>query len=388
MRNSIIKIPNNAARIQALSTLPSPTSGFGTLRMPHPHVLETRTVDNHPGDESFHRFDVAPEDGLRSNPVRDSDIARLHRAVSAPPLPFRHPQTTVTIQTLNLEAAGAKTLRQSVVSTPRPTRAGSLAVDAISPLSDVASTKPSQALRATSQERDRFPSPARPELLYLEFAVARHPSMAVLVQIKIEHRSTYDDEALFKVLRKSYRETLLGLAQYLVTARALQSVTFMDPRFDTASFLKHLHRPRAGHKRKTWLIWLREHQVKPSTNSSNGSEKSVSFSSPASTPRMPFFKMHKVHPRLTFHFEFSLVRVALAILLIIMMSALAAILWVLFGVPGYAAAHGHDDLAMPLEKWQVDAQGRVLTGLVLGVFVALLGTLGGGGWIAVSWLLL
>lgn len=70
------------------------------------------------------------------------------------------------------------------------------------------------------------------------------------------------------------------------------------------------------------------------------------------------------------------------------MSALAAILWVLFGVPGFGAAHGHHDLAMPIEKWQVDAQGRVLTGLVLGVFVALLGTLGGAGWIGGSWLLL
>jgi hypothetical protein len=43
---------------------------------------------------------------------------------------------------------------------------------------------------------------------------------------------------------------------------------------------------------------------------------------------------------------------------------------------------------MLVEKWQLDAQGRVLTGLVLGVFVALLGTLGGAGWIAASWFLL
>ena len=122
------------------------------------------------------------------------------------------------------------------------------------------------------------------------------------------------------------------------------------------------------------------------TKGSNGSEQGVSFFSPGSTPRMPFFKTHTVHPRLTFHFEFSLARVALAILWIIIMSALAAILWVLFGVPGFGAAHGRHDRAMPREKWQADAQSRVLTGLVLGVFVALLGTLGGAGWIGVSWL--
>jgi hypothetical protein len=385
---SIIETPNAPARIEALSTLPSPLGGFGTLRVPHHRVLQPATIDDRPRDESFHQREASATDGLRSNPIQDSDISRLHRAISAPPLPFRHPHRKVAIRPLDLEAADEHRLRLSFVSTPYPTRVGSLAMDAISPLSAAASTKVSQALPLTSEERDRFPSPARPEFLYLEFAVARHPSMTILVQIKIEDKSTYDDEALFTAVRKSYRQTFLGLAQYLVTARALQGVTFTDPIFDTASFLRHLHSPRAGHRRKTWLIWLRDHQMKPKSSNSNGSEKSVSFSSPASIPRMPFFKMHKTHPRLTLHFEFSLVRIAFAIIGIMIMSALAAILWVLFGVPGVGPAHGHSDLVMPVWKWQVDAQGRVLTGLVLGVFVALLGTLGGTGWIAASWLLL
>ena len=212
--------------------------------------------------------------------------------------------------------------------------------------------------------------------------------MTTLVQITVEHRSTYDDEALFRILRKSYNQTLLGLAYYLVTARALRGVTFTDPMFDAPSFLRHLLTPKLGHKRKTWLLWLREHQIKANPSTSSGSEKSVSFHSPASTPRMPFFKMHKVHPRLTFHFEFSLSRIALAIIGINIMSCLAAIFWVLFGVPGIGPAQGHNKLVMPAEKWLLDAQGRVLTGLVLGIFVALLGTLCGAGWIAGSWLLL
>jgi hypothetical protein len=70
------------------------------------------------------------------------------------------------------------------------------------------------------------------------------------------------------------------------------------------------------------------------------------------------------------------------------MSGLAAIFWVLFGVPGVRPGHGRHGLVLPSEKWQVDAQGRILTGLLLGVFVALLGTLGVAGWIAASWLLL
>ena len=389
MPASIIEIPNTPSRVEALSTLPTTMGGFGTLRMPHSHVPEAGPVDDHQTTSS-RQPETSAKDGLRSNPIQESEISRLHRAISAPPLPFRHPHRKVTIRPLDLEAAGEYRLRQSVVSTPYPKRAGSLAVDAVSPLSALASTKISQALPPTSEERDRFPSPARTEVLYLELAVARHPSMTTLVQITIPDRSAYDDEALFTVLRKSYSQTLLGLTHYLVTARTLCSVTFTDPMFEAPNFLRHLNSPKLGRKRKTWLRWLREHQVKLHNGSisTGGSEKSVSSRSPASTPRMPFFKMHKAHPRLTFHFEFSLPKIGLVVIVIMVVSGLAAISWVLFGVPGLAVGQNHNKLIMPLEKWQVDAQARVLTGLVLGVLVALLGTLGGAGWVAGSWLLL
>ena len=386
---SIIEIPTTPSRIEALSTLPSTMGGFGTLRMPHSHVPVAEPVDDHQTTSSC-QPETSTKDGLRSDPIQESEISRLHRAISAPPLPFRHPHRKVTIRTLDLEAAGEYRLRQSVVSTPYPKRAGSLAVDAISPLSALASNKISQASLPTSEAHDRFPSPARTEVLYLELAVARHPFMTTLVQITVPDRSTYDDEALFTVLRKSYSQTLLGLAQYLVTARTLRSVSFTDPMFEAPNFLRHLNSPKLGRKRKTWLRWLREHQVKPHNGSSSigGSEKSVSFQSPASTPRMPFFKMHKARPRLTFHFEFSLPKIALVVVGVMVMSGLAAILWVLFGVPGLAAGQSHNKIVMPLKKWQLDAQARVLTGLVLGVFIALLGTLVGAGWVAGSWLLL
>jgi hypothetical protein len=387
-RNYITEMANIPARTEALSTIPSLMSGFSNLGVPQHHVPEQAITVDYPTEDSFCQPQASATDNLRSNPVRDYDNFRLNRAISAPPLPFRHPHRKVTIRPLDLEAAGEHRLRQSVVSTPYPTRASSFAVDAISPLSAVTSTKVSLTLPPTSEEHDRFPSPARPEVLYLKFAVARHPTMNTIVQIKIEDRSTYDDEALFKVLRKSCNQTLSGLAQYLVTARALQGVTSTDPMFETASFLRHLRSPRAGRKRKTWLIWLREHQVKRNASSSNGSDKIASFSPPTSTPRMPFFKTQKTYPQLTFHFEFSLIRITLVVTGIMMSSGLAAIFWVLFGVPGVRPGHGHNDLVVPVENWEGDAQGRVLTGLVLGVFVALLGTLGVAGWIAASWLLL
>jgi hypothetical protein len=383
---SITETTNTPSRIEAQSTHPLSMSGFHTRYMPHHHLLESENIEGQHTGSLIH--EASATDGLRSNPIQPPDVPRLHRAISAPPLSSRHPHRRVTIRPLDLESAGEYRLRQSVVSTPYPTRAGSLDVDAISPLSAIAYTKVSQALPPTSEVRDRFRSPLRTEVLHLELAVARRPSITTLVKITIEDRSTYDDEALFKVLRRSYTHILLGPSQYLVTARVLRSVTFTDPLFDATSFLQHLLSPRLGHKRKTWLVWLREHQVKPILGSSIGSEKSVSFHSPASTSRMPFFKMHKVHPRLTFHFDFSLPKIALAIIGNILMSCLAAILWVLFGVPGVGLEQRHHKLAMPVNKWQLDAQERVETGLVLGVFVALLGTLGSVGWIAGSWLLL
>lgn len=377
---STAEIPNTLANSEALGTLPSST---GTLRVPCRHAnLPPKVSDDH---SNFSRQpEVLATNGLRSNPIRDSDISGLHRAISAPP-----PHRQVTIRPLDLETADRHRLRQSVVSTPYPTKADRLAVRDTSPVSAAASARLSKARSPTSEERDRFPSPARPELLYLELAVARHHSMTTLVQIEVEDRSRYDDEALFKVIRKSYSQTLLGQGRYLVTAWAIRSVTFTDPIFDASNFLQHLASPKLGYKRKTWLIWLREHQVTPNAgSSSNRSENGVSLSSPISTPRMPFFKMHKTHPRVSFHFEFSLVRIALAVMGIMMLSGLAVILWVLFGVPGSRLAQAQHTLAMPVEKWQFDAQRRVLTGLVLGVLVALLGTMGGVGWIVASWLLL
>jgi hypothetical protein len=385
---SIVETTNTPSRIEAQSTHLLSMGGFHARYMPHHHLFESENVGGqHTG---FLIHEEAPAtDGLRSTPIQCPDISRLHRAISAPPLPLRHPRRRATIRPLDLESTGEYRLRQSVVSTPYPTRAGSLGVDAISPLSAIAYTKVRQALPPTSEARDRFPSPPRTEVLHLELAVARHPSITTLVKIIVEDRSTYDDETLFKVLQRSYTHTLLGPSQYLMTARALSGVTFTDPLFNATSFLQHLLSPKLGHRRKTWLVWLREHQVKPApgSGSGSGSEKSVSFYSPASTSRMPSFKMYKTHPRLTFHFEFSLPRIALAIIGNILMSCLAAILWVLFGVPGVGPER-HPKLAIPVQKWQLDAQGRVLTGLVLGVFVAFLGTLGGAGWVAGSWLLL
>lgn len=129
------------------------------------------------------------------------------------------------------------------------------------------------------------------------------------------------------------------------------------------------------------------------------------------------------------HHSFSLPRIATAISLVLALTVLTTVLWVLFGTPGISAADSHarellkggngsgmgsgvpnGDAAgmgsgIGVENggtgvgggigalageatnwdWRVSAQKRVLTGLVMGVLVFLMGTTGALGWVGASW---
>ena len=391
----VVEVPTLRTPITVLDIVPTPVTSFGTLRaLAQQGDEDTKEIMPASSGSSliFGLSGNSPTlgralNGLRFNPVSSAAAPRLNRAISAPPLPGRHPHRRVTIRPLDLDAAGQYRLHQAIVSTPYPTRNGSIAISDVSPLSALASAKVADAVPPSSLKSDRFPSPARQEALLLELAIARHHSATTLVQIKIEDKSTYDDEALFRVLQQSYKTTLLGTACHLLTARSLSNVTSTDLTFDAPNFVRHLRSPRLGLKRKTWLIWLREQQLKPKRNGSNESEKSTSLYSPGSPPRMPFFRSLKVQPRVTFHFEFSVARIALAVLCTVLMSCLAAILWVVFGVPGFGPG-SQQNIAPTGKSWEVDAQNRVLAGLVLAVLVAFLGALCSAGWIAGSYLIL
>ena len=373
---SIIEVPNTPARREALETLPSPYGGFGTVPMPASHASQNV------------RMDVS---GLSSNPITSADVAALHRALSAPPLPYRrsqHPHRKVTIRPLDLEAAGDYRLRQSVVSTPYPTRDGSVTIPEISPLSGIAN-RITDALPTTEEEKDRFPSPQRAENLFLELTVENHPGLKTTMKIEVSDRGSFDDESLFCAIRANYRRLLLRPLRSYFTARTLSHVSASEPLFDAVSFAAHLRTPKMGHKRKSWLLWLREQQPVSRADSAVEREKAhISFYSPASSlPRMPFSPRRQ--PKVTFHYTFSLAKIATAVLSTLVLSCVSAVLWVLFGYPGLMAGHGARKAgSTEFETWQGDAQGRVLTGLVLGVLVALLGIFGSVGWIAGSWVVL
>ena len=384
---SIIEVPNTPARREALETLPSRYGGFGTIPMPAGHASQNVRMD---------------ANGLRSNPITSADVAALHRALSAPPLPSRrsqHPHRKVTIRPLDLEAASDYRLRQSVVSTPYPARNGSMAIPEISPLSGIANRITDALPRTEEEEKDRFPSPQRVEVLFLELAVENHPGLKTAMKIEVSDRGSFDDELLFRAICANCRRFLLGPLRSHLTARTLSHTSASDPLFDAASFSAHLRTPKMGHKRKSWLIWLREqqqqqqHPVKSVSRADSASERDkahISFYSPAGTPRMPFSPTFRTRrPRVTCHYTFSLAKIAVVVLSTLVLSCVSTVLWVLFGYPGIMAGHAARKAgSTEFESWQGDAQGRVLTGLVLGVLVALLGMFGSVGWIMGSWVLL
>lgn len=152
------------------------------------------------------------------------------------------------------------------------------------------STKPtiSSAINFVTPRSDRFPSPVAPEVLFLDLRLGRHPSARVTVEIEINDKTTFDDEQLFTIIRKCYDAELLGLVRGLLSARRLSHASFSsttngdDINISRSSpatwhgahghghgqnlptgandFVRHLLHPSLGHRRKIWLLWLRDQQ--------------------------------------------------------------------------------------------------------------------------------
>jgi hypothetical protein len=353
LKETIIESPNTTS---LRTTLPSPFGGFGA-------ILDTSN-----------RFSP-----LGLNPV-DINAARFHRTISAPGP--HHSNRKVTIRPSDLEIADFhgehRLFRDQVVSTPYPARKGSVA----NPEEALAGKK----LPTLSEEKDRFPSRDRVEVLVLQLAAARHAGMKKTIAVEITDRGTFDDAQLFKAIRKAYSQDLLGLARRVFSARQMSHATFSnDLSFDTVDFIKHLKHPKTGLKRKGWLVWLRQHQ--PFFTDSPQERKRDSYASyysPSSIPRTPFQRSLPQPPKVVLHFEFSILAIAMAVLVCVVLSCLATMLWVLLGVPGFDT--GSRDVSG--RDWRQEAEGRVLTGSVLGILVLSLNLLGSAAWIGGSYVLL
>jgi hypothetical protein len=161
-------------------------------------------------------------------------------------------------------------------------------------------TKPvlplSASLPATSKS-DRFPSPSAPEILFLDLRLAHRPSAHLTVEIEVTDKTTFDDEQLFTVIRQKYVEDLMGRARWWFCARTLESASLnpdllstnssashrrgsswygqqhhiaMANEFDGTDLVRYLLNPKLGHRRKLWLLWVRNQQEGTDATSNGG----------------------------------------------------------------------------------------------------------------------
>lgn len=401
IRQSGIETPSTPIRAEALDTLPSPLGGFGSLPLLAKHSASGRPLRPPPRTPA-----TIPTDGLRAHPINLHEITQLQRAISAPTLNSRHLNQRVTIRPSDLIVPDSlarrhRLFRESVVSTPYPTRDSSMAHNH-SELLDQAITRTQAAQRATSsgeaQEKrktqDRFPSPRRDEILFLELKLGGQSGAQVLVEIQINSDGTVDDQTLFQVTRNEYRTRLLGPARWFFTARRLSHVTFDgDGEFHPADFLEHLRSPKRGRGKKTWIGWLRRHQRVQGRRASGLDKLDSPAVSPLQTFTLPFVERRigadTDPPGVQIFHEFSALRLVSAVGVVVTVSCMATVLWILFGVPG-----GHAGDREPAESeglrrvgWRFGAERRVLPGLVLGILVFLLGSLGSMAWVTASFVL-
>ena len=393
---------------------------------------------------------------LRANPLSDVERVHLSRSMSAPLPPNRNPNRRVQIRPSDLiimhNDNDHRLFRESIVTTPYPNRLSmvnegaerlSTAFDekaanltALPDLSNVPAITPvplgQSSITPTPIEKtgDRFPSPSATQHLFLTLSLPSpiyipnvnssfQTSPSTTIEISITDPATFDDEALFSIIRKAYLSNLLGLSRRAFFSRTLNHATpgSHDMVLDASSFIAHLSTPKLGRKKKGWLIWLRNQQPLPKrassmfsghesgrepmyghgthhhSHSSGGSSAMSAYWSPTSAngvPRMPFSRIQSrdLPPRVVLHYRFSVLAVTLALLLVGLLSVMSTVLWVLFGVPGQATGEAPEMTIFGSLGWRKEAEFRVLTGLVLGIVVSALGSGVVGAWCLGGWVLL
>lgn len=260
-------------------TVPPALPTGSTLHSIHPTIINNETIE-----ELRHASE--PEQGIS-------------RAMSSPlPKPSRGLSRRVTIRPSDLvirnhdrDGPNDSNFRESVVTNPYPGRRPSFGEQSLDPQprndSDSASNignstqlvtdanakeKQTVSFLKSPGSKDRFLSPTRPETLFLDIDLARHPNMRTTIEVQIADRSKFDDEMLFDQIRAAYYKELLGTVRYtLLSVRRLGNVLVTKPAgldssdFNSVDFLKHFHNPNIGKKRKAWVIWLRNNNSRRTT---------------------------------------------------------------------------------------------------------------------------
>lgn len=379
---------------EALDTMPSPRACLGGLHPPptlHSQQHYQQSIDN-----------------LAS-------AGSVKRTASAPPL-----RRIVRINTddvaVEMGPGGKRFHRESVVSTPYPTRNPSLqdptgllssndipTNDAISP-----GAAPSTSVAAPAHPSFFEKIAARKQdTLILRLSVTSHPLLARTIALPINpppntNAPPYDDHHLFSALRVEYY-ALIGPARLYLTARTFASISYHGPgsfsHFDALDFLEHFSDSSLGKRRRKWVLWARRlavsrshpHPRYPSTPQPDsaiphrGSARQDSMwddiELAATYPPVPPL------PRLEFSHRFSIVKIALAFLATLIASVAAVVLWTLLGLPREVAGP-FGPFGGSLGLGFRDSGARLQTGLVFGIMVLLFGLAWVGSWVGGSWVVL
>jgi hypothetical protein len=205
----------------------------------------------------------------------------------------------------------------------------------------------------------------------------------------------FDDMEFFKQLRRCYKE-LSGPLRF-ISARSLVRIAVSGPAskaadvrygwrspillaykglsdtFSEEQILRHYRRPELGHSRYAFVHWahrlasITPPRTAPEIGTKEGESRDL-FSS-------------KEHPEgLEFIMAWSVLRISVILMLVIVSSAASALLWMFLG--------RNTPSNWPPDAGFRDAGDRVGSGLLLGICVLLLGLTSMAGWVGASWLLM
>ncbi|KAL9021146.1 MAG: hypothetical protein Q9185_001685 [Variospora sp. 1 TL-2023] len=309
-------------------------------------------------------------DGLRSNPVR--------KIVAAPAS-----KTEVEPVTLSNKPRAAK---DSVVLTSYPP---GYSGSNVAPEKRVANDDAGIMLVLYSGNSNiptmrKLTLPQATEVPMLDEDDKRPPFRATIVV-------DFDDEKLFKLIHKQYTG-MRGIAKGLISARAVQGINLLsyhrlsqlavkehrparrktfrvyDDIFTEERMMDLWHAPGKGRKKFEWVEWVR--RLPRYSEGLDSEEENIA---------------------LELVEGWGVGRVAFAVLVIVLLSMLATLLWVLVGINGSMMLQNEAMVGLPMEL-RLKSTGfrgagmRVGTGLALGLLVLLLGWTGVGAWILLSWL--